>query len=154
MDRKTVINRKMLELRGQFRELATVRLVWNPRMRTAAGRINLRSRVIYLNPRILLNTENSDADAINTLTHECAHMLAWDRYADKGHGRAWKMTHRMLGGDGERLHNLKGAQRRRHTRVEIACSRCGTIMQVTKSRWAKYGNRLSHRDCGGAVVLV
>lgn len=41
----------------------------------------------------------------DTVPHELAHIICFFRRTDRGHGWAWKITCRALGGSGQRCHN-------------------------------------------------
>ena len=77
----------------------------------AAGQVTMykdanRPRTLRLNKAYI---DNNYEDIIGqTLPHEVAHLLAWDKYgrASKGHGGAWKEMMAKLGVPAERTHKM------------------------------------------------
>lgn len=94
-------------------------------LRTSRGNAHLVRR--YIN---IAESMPSEEDYEQTFLHECAHMIAWSRYGERGHGAAWRSIYIKLGGDGWRTYSgesprevaartleERGIQRRK--RVEI-----------------------------------
>ena len=71
-----------------MRELA---VVFNSRLRTAAGRADYGARTIELNPRLL---DRHPEELVPTLVHELCHLVAGVR---AGHGPRWRETMRSAG---------------------------------------------------------
>ncbi len=92
---------------GAARLAGLVRVDWNPRLLTAAGRADFREKLISLNPRLC---EYGEAEIERTLRHELAHLLAQFRAGRRRilpHGTEWRDACRDLGiGDELRCHNL------------------------------------------------
>lgn len=93
----------------------------------------------------------SSNDLRNTVTHEAAHIVAG---LAAGHGPAWKMIHRSMGGDGLRCGAAKPlapgfSHKARAPRVEVACSKCHQPMLLgpTRAKKAARGARYIHGRC-------
>ena len=102
-----------------------IRVQWNPRLRTAAGRADYSTRLISLNPRIC---EHGKAELDRTLRHELAHLLAQfraRRHRILPHGPEWRQACVDLGiADEARCHNLPFAARTFPTRFIYRCPNC------------------------------
>lgn len=108
------------------RDLAkSLRVIWNPRLRSAAGRADFRLRVISLNPRL---QEHGTAEIDRTLRHELAHLLAHSRCGRRQiapHGGEWQQACADLGIAGEsRCHTLPFPVTQRARRYLYRCPRC------------------------------
>ena len=92
-----------------------LRVEWNPRLKTCAGRANYRQKLITLNPRLV----HHPAEVDRTFRHELAHLLAQFRTGRRRifpHGVEWRQACRDLGiGDEKCCHSLPlaGNTRRR-----------------------------------------
>jgi predicted SprT family Zn-dependent metalloprotease len=115
-------------LRGlDARELAReVRVEWNARLSSAAGRADSRRKLVSLNPRL---REHDAAEIDRTLRHELAHLLAQFRAGRRRvppHGREWRKACRELGiADEVRCHALPFPVQQRVRRFLYRCARCG-----------------------------
>lgn len=117
--------RELLAANGASRIAADVRVEWNPRLKTCAGRANYRTKVISLNPRLREHLSEID----RTLRHELAHFLAQFREKSRRriapHGDEWRSACRDLGIAGEaRCHNLPFPIRQRIRRFLYQCPSC------------------------------
>ena len=103
-----------------------VRVEWNARLFSAAGRADSRRKLISLNPRL---REHDAAEIDRTLRHELAHLLAQFRAGRRRvppHGTEWRRACRDLGiGDEARCHALPFPIQRRARRFLYRCERCG-----------------------------
>jgi SprT protein len=102
-----------------------VRVEWNARLFSAAGRADFRRSLVSLNPRL----REQDAEEIDrTLRHELAHLLAQSRAGRRRlspHGLEWRKACRDLGiGDESRTHALPFPVQRRARRYLYECPRC------------------------------
>jgi predicted SprT family Zn-dependent metalloprotease len=102
-----------------------IRVEWNPRMRSAAGRADYREKLISLNP--LLKDHGHEID--RTLRHELAHLLAQWREKRRRriapHGIEWRRACRDLGiADEARCHNLPFATKSFPPRFVYVCPNC------------------------------
>jgi SprT protein len=103
-----------------------VRVEWNARLFSAAGRADFRRKLVSLNPRL---REHDAAEIDRTLRHELAHLLAQFRGGRKRiapHGAEWRKACRDLGiADESRCHTLPFPVKPRARRFLYRCARCG-----------------------------
>lgn len=115
----------MLRSLGAMRLARTIRVEWNARMRSAAGRADSRRRLISLNPRL---REHGADEIEKTLRHELAHLLAQARAGRRRiapHGPEWRSACCDLGIDGEaRCHTLPFPVATRARRFLYECPNC------------------------------
>ena len=115
-------------LRLGLPELAGCLVVrWNPRMRTTAGRAWWPDRVIELNGR--LRDLDGGEVAWNTLKHELAHLVAYERAGRRRiapHGNEWRKACADLGIAGESVcHALPLRGNRMKRKFSYGCPVCG-----------------------------
>jgi SprT protein len=103
----------------------SVRVEWNSRLRSAAGRADFRSGLVSLNPRLV---NYGDAEIDRTLRHELAHFLAQFRVGRRRilpHGGEWRQACCDLGiADEARCHNLPFASNSYARRFLYRCPNC------------------------------
>ena len=103
----------------------SLRVEWNSRLRSAAGRADFRSGLVSLNPRLV---HHGDAEIDRTLRHELAHLLAQFRAGRRRispHGAEWREACRDLGiADEVRCHTLPFPVNRRARRFTYICPNC------------------------------
>ena len=118
------IARELLRANGAARIAAELRVEWNSRLKTAAGRADYRQKLISLNPRLLEHPGETD----RTLRHELAHLLAQFRAGPRqilAHGEEWRQACRNLAITGEkRCHNLPFPARRYTPCFIYRCPNC------------------------------
>jgi SprT protein len=116
--------RELLRSLGANRIARELRVEWNSRLKTAAGRADYRQKLISLNPRLLAHPEEID----RTLRHELAHFLAQFRAGRRRispHGAAWQQACVDLGIPGEkRCHTLPFPAKRYTPRFIYRCPNC------------------------------
>jgi SprT protein len=116
--------RELLCSLGAKRIATKLRVEWNSRLQTAAGRADYRQKLISLNPRLVAHPEEID----RTLRHELAHILAQYREGRRRilpHGREWQQACRDLGIAGERrCHTLPFPAKRYAPRFIYRCPNC------------------------------
>ena len=109
---------------GATRVAWELRLEWNSRLKTAAGRADYRQKLISLNPRLFEHPAEID----RTLRHELAHILAQFRAGRRRilpHGIEWRQACRDLGiADEKRCHNLPFPASERGRRYLYKCPHC------------------------------
>jgi len=107
--------------------LPVLRVEWNARMRTAAGRADFRNKLVSLNPRL---REHGETEIDRTLRHELAHLVAHLRAGRRRiapHGPEWRRACCDLGiGDERRCHTLPFPTRTRVRRFLYRCPKCAT----------------------------
>jgi SprT protein len=107
-----------------------VRVTWNPRMRTTAGRAWWPTRLIELNPKL----KDISEDAVwRTLKHEFAHLLAYERCGKRKidpHGPEWQIACSELGIPGEHAcHSLPLKGRKLKRKYHYVCPACLSIIK-------------------------
>jgi len=112
----------------------SVAVVWNRRMRTAAGRAFYQTGRIELNPKLqTLPEERRDEEIRNTFLHELAHLVSFARAKGKRiqpHGSEWKQACVDLGIPGEiRCHDLDFQPRRQRRKFAYECPACGSVVK-------------------------
>jgi SprT protein len=120
--------RDLLRAFGADRIARELRVEWNPRLQTAAGRADYRKKLISLNPRL---REHGEEEIERTLRHELAHLLAQFREKSQRwiapHGAEWRQACIDLGiADEARCHNLPFAPRAFPPRFVYRCPNCKT----------------------------
>ena len=117
--------RQLLRSLGAARLARKIRVEWNTRMRSAAGRADSRETLILLNPRL---RQHHASEVEQTFRHELAHLLAQNRAGRRRiapHGAEWRQACRDLGIGGEaRCHNLPFPVARRRRRFLYQCPNC------------------------------
>ncbi len=116
--------REILYELGASKLASAIRVEWNSRLKTAAGRADYRHKLISLNPRLLEHPAEID----RTLRHELAHILAQFRAGRRRilpHGGEWRQACRDLRiADEKRCHNLPFPARRYVARFMYRCPNC------------------------------
>ena len=116
--------RQLLYSLGAKRIATELRVEWNSRLQTAAGRADYRQKLISLNPRLVEHSEEVD----RTLRHELAHILAQFRAGRRRispHGPEWQQACRDLGiADEKRCHTLPFPAKRYAPRFIYRCPSC------------------------------
>jgi SprT protein len=117
--------REILHRLGLARLARLVRVEWNSRLQTAAGRADFREKLISLNPRLC---DYGEPEIDRTLRHELAHLLAQFRGGRRRispHGPEWREACHDLGiGDEVRCHNLPFPISERARRFIYKCPNC------------------------------
>lgn len=117
--------RDILRQVGATALVPVVRVEWNARLRSAAGRAHYHQRLVSLNPRL---REHGPAEIHRTLKHELAHLVAHLRAGRRRispHGPEWRRACRELGiGDEQRCHSLPFPTHRPARRYLYRCARC------------------------------
>jgi SprT protein len=116
--------RELLRSLGAARNAHELRVEWNSRLKTAAGRADYRQKLVSLNPRL----SEYPIEIDRTLRHELAHILAQFRAGRRRilpHGVEWQQACRDLGISNEkRCHNLPFPVSERARRYRYRCPRC------------------------------
>jgi SprT protein len=116
--------RELLCSLGAKRIATELRVEWNSRLQTAAGRADYRQKLISLNPRLVEHPEEID----RTLRHELAHLLAQFRTGRRRispHGSEWQQACCDLGIAGERrCHTLPFPAKQYAPRFIYRCPNC------------------------------
>jgi SprT protein len=116
--------RELLRILGASKLACAIRVEWNSRLKTTAGRADHRQKLISLNPRLFEHPAEID----RTLRHELAHILAQFRAGRRRilpHGDEWRAACRDLGiADEKRCHNLPFPASARARRYLYKCPNC------------------------------
>ncbi len=116
--------RKLLRSLGADRIACDLRVEWNSRLKTAAGRADYHEKLISLNPRLFEHPDEID----RTLRHELAHILAQFRASRRRiepHGTEWRQACVDLGiADEKRCHTLPFPARTYTVRFVYRCPNC------------------------------
>ncbi len=116
--------RHLLSALGATRVATELRVEWNSRLKTTAGRADYRQKLISLNPRLFEHPTEID----RTLRHELAHILAQFRAGRRrirAHGDEWRIACRDLEiNDEKRCHNLPFPVNERARRYLYKCPNC------------------------------
>jgi len=116
--------REFLGTLGASKIADELRVEWNPRLKTAAGRADYREKLISLNPRLIEHPSEID----RTLRHELAHILAQFRAGRRRippHGAEWQQACVDLGiADEKRCHNLAFPAQTYAARFVYCCPNC------------------------------
>jgi len=116
--------RDLLRANGAERIATELRVEWNPRIKTAAGRADYHEKLISLNPRLFEHPGEID----RTLRHELAHILAQFRAGRRRippHGAEWRKACVDLEiADEKRCHNLPFPARTYAARFVYRCPNC------------------------------
>ncbi len=111
-----------------------VRVSWNARMQTTAGRAWWPDRLIELNPKL---KDLPPEEMWRTLRHELAHLVAYERAGRRRievHGAEWRAACAELGIPNEQpFHNLPFKRKRMRRNFAYVCPQCySTIRRVKK----------------------
>ncbi|MBX3465018.1 MAG: SprT-like domain-containing protein [Planctomycetes bacterium] len=118
-----------------------VRVQWNPRLSTTAGRAFLRGARIELNPTLLGRAPDQ---LPMVLAHEAAHIAAFRLFGPNipAHGRHWRSLMRLAGHAPEVTHRIPvdGGPRRRGRRAFLylrVCEACGDRRILAAVRYGR-----------------
>ncbi len=110
-----------------------VRVSWNARMQTTAGRAWWPDRAIELNPKL---KPLPPEELWRTLKHELAHLIAYERAGRRytePHGPEWQAACAELGIPGEHpYHTLPFKRRRMKRNYTYVCPNCLTSLHRVK----------------------
>ena len=116
--------RQLLRSLGANRIATEIRIEWNSRLKTTAGRADYRLKLISLNPQLAEFPDEID----RTLRHELAHILAQFRARGRRilpHGAEWQQACCDLAIAGEkRCHSLPFPATRYAPRFTYRCPNC------------------------------
>ena len=116
--------RELLRSLGAGRIANELRVEWNSRLKTAAGRADYHEKLISLNPQLTEHPTEID----RTLRHELAHILAQFRAGRRRippHGNEWRQACIDLGiADEKRCHNVHFPARTYAARFVYRCPNC------------------------------
>jgi predicted SprT family Zn-dependent metalloprotease len=118
-------SKTLLRSLGAARLAREIRVEWNPRMKSTAGRADFRKKLVSLNPRL---SDHGNEEIDRTVRHELAHLLAQFRVGRRRiapHGTEWRAACRDLDiADEARCHNLSFATKAYPARFVYRCPNC------------------------------
>jgi SprT protein len=122
----TASARALLESIGENQLAQNIRVRWNSRLRSTAGRAYRARHLVELNPALLRVPED---EIDRTLRHELAHLVAYRQARKRSiapHGPEWRAACNALGIPGEdRCHALDFPRSRQRRHFAYVCSHCG-----------------------------
>jgi SprT protein len=125
------------------------RLEWRP-YRVSAGMAYYKLNVIGLSAYVLITEEA----VVDTLIHEYAHLLAYERAGRRGanHGPAWQAAMTELGRPPKVRHSYEVNRNAKRQEVGYKCLRCGETF--IRSRRLPRRGKYVHAACGGDLRLA
>ena len=127
------LTQRALDLISPFPEARKLQkklqVIWNARMRSAAGRAFWPEAKVELNPQL---RGISEEEVERTLRHELAHILVFARYGTrrKPHGAEWRLFCTQLGiPDETATHSLALPARRQERKYRYVCNCCGKALE-------------------------
>jgi predicted SprT family Zn-dependent metalloprotease len=130
---------------GARRKVRGLRVVFNTRLRTSAGRADGSARAIELNPRLL---DRHPEELVPTLVHELCHLIAGVR---SGHGERWRESMLQLGFRPDTCHHLDvGGLAVRRRRWTWTCVGCGERYE----RASRAAHRYVCSGCGRGLRVA
>jgi len=126
-----------------------VKLLWK-NYRTTAGMADYREHAIYLSKNLLITPDRLR----DTLLHEFAHLLAFQRHgrSGAGHGKPWKQAMADLGLEA-RVHHQYECKRNQVRNPHLyTCNKCGAI--IPRRRRLRRFLVYFHVGCGGKIVKL
>lgn len=132
--------------RDHARELGLIGLArvikvrWNHRMRSTAGRAYYQKALIELNPHLV---EISEEELHRTFLHEMAHLVAYARNSRRRiapHGEEWRKACRDLGIPNEKVtHDLPLPSRQMERKWHYTCPNCSTVIKRARKMKGRGG---------------
>ncbi len=126
--------RELLNGQGAAAIAGQVQVIWSARLQSGAGRVNLATLQVLLNPRLIAYGQD---EVDRTLRHELAHLLAHFRAGRRRiapHGLQWRRACADLEIPNEsRCHTLPFPVRRRRARFLYICPNCQRDFPRTRS---------------------
>ena len=106
-----------------------------------------KNKVVAISKPICLLNENTNFKSIeDTILHEIAHALTYEKYGDKAsnHGKEWKEIAKSIGCSGDRCYNLDEIKTP-EAKYKYKCPECGYT--YNRYRRIKDNKPLSCSDC-------
>ena len=136
------LEQRAADLLATWRVLDTaVKVVWNERLTTTAGRAFLRNGSIELNPKLLARAPDQ---VEMVLVHETAHIAAFRLFGANipAHGRHWRSLMRLAGREPDVTHKIpvRGLRKpsRRYVYLRV-CDQCGDRQLLPELRYGRCG---------------
>ena len=136
--------------------LDKIKVEWNPRLTSTAGRAWRRTHNIELATKILPYVGTKGLK--RTVVHELAHLFVWHKWGHKAsaHGREWKGTTLAWGADPSRTHKYFEipAVCVALGRTVASCSVCGRKVGVSKRTASRIKYRRCNNLCGATLRVM
>jgi len=117
-----------------------IKVEWNNRMRSCAGKAFCFQQIIKLNARLLSENES---ELIPTFLHEVAHLIDFQIRGKSNHDYHWKSILTDMGEKDDRCHNMDVSNlKNKVQKFEVYCN-CKT-WQFTKNRITKMNRGMSY----------
>lgn len=128
-------------------ELEKFEFMIDPLETKVAGRVHLggSKRLVRLNYKLMAKEKVADFKA--TLIHETAHIVAFNMFEERGHGKYFKYVDRQLGGSGDRCHQMEYLTGKATWRYQCVC--CGKQYHA-----ARMLRNITNRYCSKCGVGV
>jgi SprT protein len=148
-DLRSAVDLKLAELAVAFPLRRQARVEWR-NYRVSAGIAYYRTGTIGLSAVVLITVQA----ALDTLIHEYAHLMAYERHGRRGadHGAAWRTAMLELGAVPKVRHNYAVDRNRRLQEVGYLCLGCGKT--IIRARRLPKRRKYVHADCGGDLKLA
>ena len=139
----------LAEAIGRFPMSYVPALEWR-RYSVTAGMAHYQHGLISLSAVVLKDPEHIR----ETLLHEYAHLLAYDRHGRKGtgHGKHWKQAMVDLGLEPKVHHHYEVTRNQSRQVVVYRCKKCGVSFE--RKRQFQRRKKYFHQRCGGQITLV
>lgn len=146
---RSLADRVLAELQVKHPLKRAARLEWRP-YRVTAGMAYYKLNLIGLS-RHVLNTKESVED---TIIHEYAHLMAFERAGRRGagHGAPWQQAMQELGRTPKVRHTYQVTRNTKRQEVGYLCLRCGQT--ILRSRRLPRRRKYVHASCGGDLRLA
>lgn len=118
-----------------FLQIGNVReckVIFNHRMKTAAGRAFTTKNIIHLNPKLL---EHGEEEFMNTFAHELAHLIDFKLNGRSSHGWRFQRIMRSLGYQPTRTHDLPWEINRHRVVCRATCKCVGKSFEIKPRRY-------------------
>ena len=113
----------------------------NPRLHRVLGRCTMNKGFIEISTNI------PQEEIEDTISHEMAHYIAYHEFRDAGHGLFWKMVHRKLGGNAQRV--AKGINYKKNKVKRVIIEKDGKEYKITQ----QYFKKISHVLVANRIVV-
>jgi predicted SprT family Zn-dependent metalloprotease len=122
------------------------------RGRRALGLCRIKSSGLNLNKTIQLSKymvlKLDDSEIKDTILHEIAHAIQWDKSGYLSHDNEWKEILISIGGSGERTADID--RNKIDYKYVGVCSKCGKEV----GGWMRMPKRnFLHKNCGGVLKM-
>ena len=143
--------RETCEMNGVSEFAQKIKYQFSNRFLSRLGDANNTSKMLRFSA--VLWKKATDADKENTVKHECAHLIAWEKFGKvPSHGKEWASVMIRAGQEPTRCHSIQTAKKT----VDVICTGCKQIIKMGVRRAAKMkqGQNYLCRGCGCRVEFI